>query len=182
MAETHPFKYYLPPDADKLIIGSFPCFNGTDYGDWFYSGSGKSDFWRLISEVFGLPANTRQEKEQLCMQNGIAITDIAYKVTRKKGNCSDSNLEIIEANTTYMAKCLDTGIQKIFFTSKFVENFFLKNFLHTLIPSTVLISPSPAANRYIGGLEEYKKLKEAGKITTPYTFRLMKYKEAFEKE
>ena len=41
MTETHPFGYYIPDQADKLIIGSFPCFNGVDYGDWFYSGSGK---------------------------------------------------------------------------------------------------------------------------------------------
>ncbi|WP_183906706.1 hypothetical protein [Rufibacter immobilis] len=40
--EEHPFGYYLPQNAEKLLIGSFPCYNGEDYGDWFYSGSGKS--------------------------------------------------------------------------------------------------------------------------------------------
>ncbi len=46
MIEEHPFRYFIPDNANKLIVGSFPCFNGTDYGDWFYSGSGKND-WEL---------------------------------------------------------------------------------------------------------------------------------------
>jgi hypothetical protein len=37
--ELHPFGNFICIDSEVLIIGSFPCFNGTDYGHWFYSGS-----------------------------------------------------------------------------------------------------------------------------------------------
>src|SRR5438552_14377458 len=98
MIETNPFLYFLPRKPEKLIIGSFPCFNGKDYGNWFYSGSGKNHFWRLLSELLNMPAESREEKQKLCTTNHIALTDIAFKIRRKKGNCSDSNLKIIEFN------------------------------------------------------------------------------------
>src|SRR5688572_12727503 len=98
MTETNPFRYFIPEHAAKLIIGSFPCYNGKDYGDWFYSGSGRNHFWKLLSDITGMPAADRREKILLCEQNGIALTDIGYKVRRKKNNCSDANLEIIELN------------------------------------------------------------------------------------
>ena len=177
--EKHPFGYYLPEKSEKLIIGSFPCFNGENYGDWFYSGSGRSDFWQLLSDLFDCPVNSRKDKEELRKINGIAITDIASKIRRKKGNCSDANLEVIEFNKEAIDLCLDRGIKELFFTSKFVEKHFLKCFPEIQLPSFVLLSPSPAANIFIAGLGEYKNLKETGSLSTPYEYRLLKYRQAF---
>src|SRR5687768_13198878 len=98
MTEQNPLRYFLPGKPEKLIVGSFPCFNGKDYGDWFYSGSGKNHFWKLLSDTLQMPASTRKEKMALCERHGIALTDIAYKIERKKNNCSDANLKIIEYN------------------------------------------------------------------------------------
>ncbi|MDN5201192.1 hypothetical protein QQ008_07460 [Fulvivirgaceae bacterium BMA10] len=178
MIEEHPFKYFLPENPNKLIIGSFPCFNGIDYGDWFYSGSGKNDFWELLSKVFQLPAKTRNHKEELCRKNRIGITDIALKIKRKKGNCSDSNLEIIEYNLDNIKLCLSKGIDTIFFTSKFVDKHFSSQFTNLGIPTIVLLSPSPAANTYIATLHEYKKLLNSKLISGTFEYRLLKYKEA----
>jgi hypothetical protein len=44
----------------------------------------------------------------------------------------------------------------------------------------VLPSPSPAANKHIGGLEEYKRLVKGGKVASTYAYRLMKYREMFD--
>jgi G:T/U-mismatch repair DNA glycosylase len=139
MIEEHPFNYFKTEETNKLIIGSFPCFNGADYGDWFYSGSGKNDFWKLLSEVFSHPISTLEEKKELCIQNKIGIADIALKIRRKKDNCSDSNLEILEYNNSVIELCLKNGIDRIFFTSKFVEKHFKNQFPSITIKSTVLL-------------------------------------------
>lgn len=178
MIEEHPFGYYLPENADKLLIGSFPCFNGKDYGEWFYSGSGKSDFWKLMSEVYSMPCLTRESKQELCLKNGIAITDIASKVIRTKGDCSDSNLEIIETNRDGINNCLSTDIKSIYFTSKFVEKLFLRNFSDIKIPSFVLPSPSRSASISIARLAEYKDLFSSKEISSTYDYRLLKYQTA----
>jgi len=180
MIEKHPFGYFLPTNADKLIIGSFPCFNGVDYGDWFYNGSGKNEFWKLLSEIFNQPSDTKEDKEKICQANGIAITDIALKIRRIRGNCSDSNLEILEVNKETIQNCLNNGITRIYFTSKFVEKQFNKYFPNNDLQTFVLLSPSPMANIYIAGMEEYKTMKKTNEISSPYEFRLLKYKVAFD--
>jgi len=177
MIETNPFPYFLPPEADKLIIGSFPCYNGKDYGNWFYSGSGKNHFWKLLSDIFLMPAETRAQKTTLCKKHKIALTDIGYKIERLKNNCSDANLKIIEFNKPSIDACLAKGIKKIFFTSRFVEKHFLKHYPELNIPSYVLVSPSPTANKHIGGLNLYKKLVAKKEIAGTYEYRLLKYKE-----
>ncbi len=174
--ETHPFEPYYSEDATTLIIGSFPCFNGENYGEWFYSGSGKSDFWKLLSETFNLPVGNLEHKQQLCSLNKIAITDIAYRIERTKNNCSDSNLKIVEYNKEGIIKCLTSNIKKILCTSKFVEKHF-KNILPDVnIPTYVLLSPSPAANTYIASLEDYKTKIREQKINSTYEYRLANYK------
>jgi hypoxanthine-DNA glycosylase len=177
MIEKNPFRYFIPEKPHILIVGSFPCFNGVDYGNWYYSGSGKNYFWKLLGEVFGMPAETRVQKEKLCEKHGIALTDIAYKIERLSGNCSDINLRILEFNDKGIDKCLKSGINKILFTSSFVQRHFLRLHPHLQIPCYNLLSPSPAANRHIGGLPDYKHLVKNKKIISPYDYRLLKYRE-----
>lgn len=177
MIETNPFRYFLPPVAEKLIIGSFPCFNGTDYGDWFYSGSGRNYFWKLLSDILEMPAETRAQKKKLCETRNIALTDIGYKIERKKNNCSDANLRIVEFNKKGIDACLKAGVSAIFFTSRFVEKQFKKNYPDVDLPSYVLLSPSPAANKHIGGMQEFKQLIKDKSIRSPYEYRLLKYRE-----
>jgi hypoxanthine-DNA glycosylase len=179
MIETNPFLYFLPKNADKLIIGSFPCFNGKDYGDWFYSGSGRNHFWQLLSDTLGMSAITKEEKIALCNIHGIALTDVGHKIERTVGNCSDANLRLVEFNKKGIDACLKAGIRSIFFTGKFAEKHFKKNYPANTIPSFVLLSPSPAANMHIGGLNEYKQMIRKKIIRTPYEYRLFKYKECF---
>ena len=178
MAETHPFNYYAPTNANKLIIGSFPCFNGTDYGQWFYCGSGKNEFWQLLSEIFKSPVETKEQKMKLCDINHIAITDIAYKVDRTQNSCKDSALKIIEFNTEGISTCLSPDIKRLLFTSKFVEKHFHNLYPHNRIPSSVLISPSPSANIHIASLHEYKEMVSKGLLKSTYEYRILKYRHA----
>jgi G:T/U-mismatch repair DNA glycosylase len=103
---------------------------------------------------------------------------VALRIRRTKGNCSDSNLEIIEYNNDDIKLCLDKAITQIFFTSKFVEKHFKKQFPNINTPTTVLLSPSPAANTYIATIPEYKELIESKEISGTFEYRLRKYCEA----
>ena len=174
--ETHPFAPFCPETATTLILGSFPCFNGADYGDWFYCGSGKNEFWRLLSDTFGLPVETLEQKRKLCLQNGLSLIDVAYRIIRKKNNCSDANLTIVEHNKDGILKCLTPKISRVLFTSRFVEKEFKKIFPDFALPTAVLLSPSPAANTYIASLADYKIKRERGEIGSTYGYRLADYR------
>ncbi len=174
--ETHPFEPFCPRNASTLILGSFPCFNGAGYGDWFYCGSGKSHFWKLLSDTFGLPAESLGQKQNLCLRHKIAITDVAYRIVRAKNNCSDANLRIVEHNKTGILQCLTPTINRVLFTSRFVEKEFKKLFPDFAIPTEVLLSPSPAANAHIASLTDYKNKRVGGEIRSIYEYRLADYR------
>jgi hypoxanthine-DNA glycosylase len=174
--ETHPHVAFCPPGATTLILGSFPCFNGIDYGDWFYSGSGRNEFWRLLSDTFHLPANNLEQKKKLVIDHKIALSDVAYRIIRTKNNCSDSNLLIVEDNRPGIESCLLPTISRVLFTGRFVERKFQKLFPELAIPTEVLLSPSPAANRYVGSLPDYKEKLLRGEVRSVYEYKLQDYR------
>ncbi|GAA0878905.1 uracil-DNA glycosylase family protein [Algoriphagus jejuensis] len=180
--ETHPFEPFCPAGSETLILGSFPCFNGLDYGPWFYCGSGKNEFWRLLSDTFGMSVDTLEQKRELCLQNGLALSDVAYRIIRTKDNCSDANLKIVEHNKNGILKCLTPKIFRVLFTSRFVEKEFNKIFPDFRLPTAVLLSPSPAANTYIAGLADYKMKQASGEIRSIYEYRLSDYRAKFGSE
>lgn len=179
MVEEHPFGHYLPPHAHTLILGSFPCFNGRDYGEWFYGGSGKNFFWPLLSAVFAHPAKNKKEQQQLCDSYGLALTDVAGRIIRTHNNCSDANLHILSINYENINPCLQSGIKRIVFTSQFVYRIFMRHYPENALSTNVLISPSPAANRHIACLPEYRQLLASQEVSSIFEYRLLRYRRAF---
>jgi hypoxanthine-DNA glycosylase len=180
MEEIHPFESFYSENATLLIIGSFPCFNGSDYGDWYYGGSGKNYFWQILSDIYKTTTNTLDQKKELCTLYSISLTDILYKIERRQNNCSDSNLRIIEFNKAGIEKCLTKNLKKILFTSKFVEKHFRKLFPNNLIPTHTLPSPSPTANRAIARMENYIKLRSESSTISTYAYRVLQFKQALQ--
>ena len=144
--EIHPFKPFVPENANKLILGSFPGREQTQHtqneNDWFY-GSKRNQFWHIISHVYDTPLLTIDDKQTLFKNNGIATTDIFFKVRRTENNNLDNNLRVIEYNEAAIRTILqNNNINTVFFTSKFVEQHFRKLFPE--ITNTVCLpSPSP---------------------------------------
>jgi G:T/U-mismatch repair DNA glycosylase len=193
--EKHPFGSFAPLNARYLLLGSFPCNRHLrlgdaqpEYGEWFYCGSGKSAFWTIIERVYNrqLPPGARQVKAQLFEEIGMAITDIALEIERKKPDCLDNSLVIKQYNTEAIAKIFrDRQIEKVFFTSRFVETQFIKRIQKHLdtkgFLAEYLISPSPAANKSIMSRVDYQEFiaKYPGKSLTD--FRVDYYKERLPK-
>lgn len=149
MVETHPYPPFVPRHAKYLLLGSFLAKkyeNDPDF-DWYY-GAKRNQFWKILAKVYGRELSTRKSKQQLLTDLQMAITDIIYQCERKHGNSLDANLINIVYNTPAIEKILHTRtIERIFFTSRFVETRFLrmfKNFAADYPDVDLVTLPSPS--------------------------------------
>ncbi len=155
MIETHAFGNFVPLNPKYLILGSFTGrqavkgIKATDVSyDWFY-GTKRNQFWSILEEVYGIELRNKIRKQELLTKLGVAMADIIYQCERKEGNNLDTNLTNIVFNKEAITEILDSNqIDKIYFTSRFVENRFRKVFKdiinrHPAIYLITLPSPSP---------------------------------------
>jgi hypoxanthine-DNA glycosylase len=155
MIETHPFGIFTPPNARYLILGSFTgreAIRGSNNFDpaydWFY-GTKKNQFWPIVERVYGVILPSKQVKQELFTKIKIAMADIIFQCERRDGSNLDTNLINICYNTNAIGEILDKNpIEKIYFTSRFVEKKFNKEFeneiyRHPQIMLLYLPSPSP---------------------------------------
>lgn len=127
MVETHPFGDFVPNKVKYLMIGSFVTKPTNPYA-WFYA-NGRNQFWPIMSEVYNRTFDTKEQQQQLFIQLEIALTDIIYSCERKNNSNLDINLFNIVYNTHGITSIITNNpIQKIFFTSKYVESMFRKQF------------------------------------------------------
>ncbi len=164
MVETHPFGDFVPKKTKYLMLGSFPTKPSHRY-DWFYA-NGRNQFWPIMEEVYGSSFRTKEKQQQLFSQLEMALADIILACERR----DNSNLDINLFNIVYNIKAIKAiitknKIQKIFFTSRFVETSFRKHFkdILQLYPKMELIclpSPSPryATMTKQGKVKRYKEL------------------------
>jgi len=177
--ENHPFKPYVPKNATILIIGSFPGIeqveNSNNHEEWFYSAANNL-FWPILSELSGTELKTRIQKEKFLTEKGIALTDIFTSVRRKVRSNLDRHLYDFEYNKDIVQIVEKSKIDKLFFTSKFVETHFLKAYPQIRF-GICLPSPSPAANIPISKSNDYKLYKDLYPDDNTKAFRLYKYKQ-----
>ena len=166
MSEIHPFGEFVPHRAKYLILGSFPGKPNKTY-NWFYSNQ-RNQFWTILKAVYKTKLDTKEEKQKLFKKLRIAITDIILSCDRKKGTNSDINLTNITYNTKAINKIIiENKIQKIFFTSRYVEKRFKKLFpdLSETYTWTYTVLPSPSP-RY-AKLNLSEKIKQYKKLLLP---------------
>lgn len=159
MIETHPFGSFVPVEAYYLLLGSF---TGQDSGNWFY-GTKRNQFWKILSEVYGRELVERNQRENLFRDLRLAVTDVIYQCERAKGSNLDNNLINIVYNIKMIEEIIENNkIEKIFFSSRFVENKFKQLFKDRFgkIELVTLPSPSPRYARLSLSekIEKYKSL------------------------
>ena len=155
MIETHAFGNFVPLNPKYLILGSFTgrqAVEGTsafdESYDWFY-GTKRNQFWPILEGVYGIELRNKHSKQELFTKLCIAMADIIYQCERKEGNNLDTNLVNIVYNTEAITEILESNqIEKIFFTSRDVEDRFKKVFnaiinRHPAIELIYIPSPSP---------------------------------------
>lgn len=104
--ERHPLPPFLPPDATRLFLGSFPPPRQRWSMDFFYPNL-QNDFWRIFGLVYFqnkdyfLRADVKKfdaEKIQTFLrQEKMAFYDTATEVIRQKDNASDAFLQVVRS-------------------------------------------------------------------------------------
>lgn len=164
MTELHPYKSFVPENSSYLILGSFPGKPEVS-NDWFY-GAKRNQFWKIMEAVYKKDLSTKANKKELLSTKKIALSDVILKCDRKKNSNSDTNLCNITYNTKEIIHILQNNrLNKIFFTSRFVEKIFNKLFpdfdkTYPKIKMVTLPSPSPryAILSLSDKIRQYKKL------------------------
>lgn len=147
MIEIHPFGSFVPKKVSYLMLGSFVTKPSKSY-EWFYA-NGRNQFWPIMENVYGSKFNSKEKQQKLFVQLEMALADIILSCERKHNSNLDTNLFNIVYNTKAIKTIINEGkIQKIFFTSRYVESLFRKLFKDTIekypkIELITLPSPSP---------------------------------------
>ena len=145
MIEVHPFGNFVPPKVKYLTLGSFVTKPSHPY-EWFYA-NGRNQFWPIMGEVYGQIFDTKAKQQQLFTHLEMALADIIYSCERK----NNSNLDIGLYNCVYNTSIVDIiakhKVEKIYFTSRYVEGLFRKHFKSVVLqfPNVELVTlPSPS--------------------------------------
>ncbi|OGM13588.1 hypothetical protein A3A76_03280 [Candidatus Woesebacteria bacterium RIFCSPLOWO2_01_FULL_39_23] len=171
MIETHPLLPFVPPKTKYLLLGSFVTKEAFDNKKranytWYYANGGRNQFWPMLQDIYDVDLQTRKSMQNLMAKLHMAVADIIYRCERKKYNNLDTNLINIVYNIKDISKILrNTNIEKIYFSSRFVESKFRKLFKeyivnHKEIELITLPSPSP---RY-ASLSKEKKVNIYKKV------------------
>lgn len=104
--EEHPLAPFYPEGARILLLGSFP----PPKKRWsmnFYYPNWLNDMWRIIGLIFYDDPSVFEIRErkifdekkirEFLTDHKIALSDVARRVIRTRGNASDQYLEVIES-------------------------------------------------------------------------------------
>lgn len=100
----HPYKPFIPNNANKLIVGTLPpprFYKGIlKPGDVdFCYGSIDGLLWKILNEIFNLnllfetTEEAIKQRKQFLIKNNIGICDIVSSCERKKIDASDLGME-----------------------------------------------------------------------------------------
>lgn len=167
MLETNPFSVFCPLNAKYFILGSFVAKDGksgVSY-EWYYS-NGRNQFWPILEEVYAVELKDKKTQQDLFRKLSIAIADIIYQCEREKNSSSDVHLTNFVYNISPIKKVFEkNSIEKILFTSRFVEKEYKRNFRGLIeeFPNIELITlPSPSP-RY-ASMRKEEKIKRYAQI------------------
>ncbi len=136
----HPFEPVIFENSKILILGSFPSIKS--FEESFYYAHPRNQFWAILSDIFNLPTDTKEQKIQLLKKSRLALWDVIKSCQRV--NSSDTNLKECEPNDFYKLLKKYPNIKMIFFTGKKAQSLFKRYFKDISLPTKLLPSPSPA--------------------------------------
>ncbi len=137
---THPFEPIVFTDTKVLILGSFPSIQSFEKN--FYYAHPRNQFWKILSELTGYPALSRDQRIWLLKETKLGLWDMIRSCHRE--NSLDSSLEDEEVND--IATFLDEhpSIEKIAFTGRKSQQLFMMHFEYLEMKTVYLPSPSAA--------------------------------------
>ncbi len=151
----HPFKPIIFDDTKILILGTFPSLDSFRYD--FYYAHKRNQFWKILSEIFLMPIETKDEKIKLLKSSKIGLYDIVASCERE--NSSDTNLKKCILTDILSLLLSYPSIKLIAFTGQKAAKLYDREYKDLSIKTVTLPSPSPAyaSMRYEEKREIYKK-------------------------
>jgi G:T/U-mismatch repair DNA glycosylase len=120
--ETHPWKWYVPPNSQILIIGTFPPVKEKWSYHFFYPNK-LNLFWPIMSRMANRPLiyisgeAAVDERKQILESLKVAITDMGFEIERRDNSSRDENLTPIQYMNIFKILRENVSINKIIFTS-----------------------------------------------------------------
>ncbi|RNI39885.1 hypothetical protein EFY79_00855 [Hanamia caeni] len=99
--EQHPWNWYIPRDATKLLIGTFPTAARNRKHDFFYCSS-TNRFWEVVARVAEHPLellngeNAIEERKEILGRLKLGLTDIGRIIYRQQASSKDHSLFPVE--------------------------------------------------------------------------------------
>lgn len=123
----HPYEIFIPPDAEKLIVGTLPPprFSTGELKEKdvdFCYGSCDGLFWPLLDEIFSLSLlydnseKAVQQRKDFLSRFRIGICDIVASCRREKMDASDLGMREIRLRDIFAQLRLYPSIKTLLFT------------------------------------------------------------------
>lgn len=138
------FRPYFAPDAEILILGSFPSVKSRETS--FYYGHPRNRFWKVLAGFYGeeVPQSV-EERKAFVKAHGIALWDIV--VSCEISGSADATIR--DYAVADLKEVLDAApIKKILVNGSTAMKIFSKNYAELLPMTTALPSTSPANARF----------------------------------
>lgn len=122
--EVHPWEPFIPPKADKLILGTFPTAETNRGAYEFFYPNPNNDFWRVLFRVAGKQladfskSDPIEIRKQILSELKLGIGDIGKRILRQKESSKDEFLFPVEYTDIFFHLDSHPTIKKIIITSK----------------------------------------------------------------
>ena len=122
VAEIHPWKWYVPPGAKTVIIGTFPPTLRNWSYDFFYPNK-NNYFWRILAALAGQELHSFSgeeavsERKALLDRLQVGLSDMGQVICRMDDNSLDENLQIVEYMDIFRLLDENPAVNKLIFTS-----------------------------------------------------------------
>src|SRR5690606_26750721 len=99
--ETLEWESYVPPNATKIIIGTFPTVPHRRSFEFFYPNK-DNPFWTVLSTIAQIPlidpksADAIDNRKSILNKLRLGITDMGYKILRHANSSLDQSIFPIE--------------------------------------------------------------------------------------
>lgn len=117
----HPFKWYIPDDAETLIIGTFPPVEARWSYEFFYPNINNL-FWKVLAKIAGheLSRTSKdlvKDRKEILHALKVGVTDMGGTIIRLQEDSKDESLQIVEYMNIIELIKTHRSIKKIILTS-----------------------------------------------------------------
>ena len=120
--EPLPFDTYIPENADKLILGTFPTKESLRKYKFFYPNP-SNKFWRILAGLYGKKLEfikgdeAVEERKKILEELNLAISDMGNTIYRQNESSLDANIFPVKFTNVFQIIDDNPQIKTIIITS-----------------------------------------------------------------